>query len=44
MSYDTKRQLVYGLVSLVLTTLAAKLAVYITDMLIGKPPDQIAEK
>jgi uncharacterized membrane-anchored protein len=39
MDYQMKRQIVYGLVSLVLTTLAAKLAVYITDRIVGKQED-----
>ncbi len=39
MDYPTKRRIVYGLISLLLTTLAAKAADYITDWIVGKPAE-----
>jgi len=36
MNDDMKRKLVYGLISLALSLLATRLAVYLTDMLLGK--------
>ena len=36
MSDDMKRRIVYGLLSLVLSLIATRLAVYLTDMLLGK--------
>lgn len=41
MNYEMKRQIVYGLLSLVLSTLAAWLAAYITRKVLGEPPDQM---
>lgn len=38
---DTKRRLVQGLLSLVLTALAARLAVYLTNKLFGEPQEQL---
>lgn len=35
-----KRQLVFGILSLVLTSLAAWMASYITDKILGEAPDQ----
>lgn len=37
MDDDTKRRLVYGLLSLVLSALAARLALYITNKVLGEP-------
>jgi uncharacterized membrane-anchored protein len=37
MEQDTKRQLVYGLISLVLVAVANRLAMYITNKLLGEP-------
>ena len=34
---DTKRRVVYGLLSLLLTAIATRLAVYITNMILGEP-------
>lgn len=36
MNDDMKRRIVYGLLSLALSLLATRLAVYLTDMLLGK--------
>jgi hypothetical protein len=36
MNDDMKRRLVYGLISLALSLLAARIAVYLTDKLLGK--------
>ncbi len=38
---EMKRRLLVGLLSLLLTTLAARLAVYITDLILG--PEEKAE-
>lgn len=37
MDYDTKRKLVYGLLSLVLSALATRIALYLTNRIIGEP-------
>jgi uncharacterized membrane-anchored protein len=37
MEQDTKRQLVYGLISLILSAIATRLALYITNKLLGEP-------
>lgn len=37
MEEDTKRQLVYGLISLILSAIATRLALYITNKLLGEP-------
>ncbi len=37
MEQDTKRQLVYGLLSLVLTAIATRLAMYLTNKILGEP-------
>lgn len=37
MDDDTKRRLLYGLLSLVLTAIATRLAVYITNRILGEP-------
>ena len=42
MDNDLKRRLVYGLLSLVLTSLAAWLATYLTNKLLGEP-EQITD-
>lgn len=39
MDDDTKRRLVYGLLSLVLSALATRLAVYLTNRILGEPDD-----
>jgi len=36
MNDDFKRRLVYGLLSLALSLIATRLALYLTDMLLGK--------
>jgi hypothetical protein len=36
MNDDMKRRIVYGLLSLALSLIATRLAVYLTDMLLGK--------
>jgi hypothetical protein len=36
MNDDMKRRIVYGLLSLALSLLATRLAIYLTDMLLGK--------
>jgi hypothetical protein len=38
MDDDLRRRLVYGLLSLVLSALAARLAVYLTNKILGDPP------
>lgn len=40
MDDDLKRRIVYGIISLVLTSLAAWLATYITNKILGEPPEQ----
>jgi hypothetical protein len=40
MDDETKRRLVYGLISLLLTTLAAWLATRITNKLLGEPQSE----
>jgi uncharacterized membrane-anchored protein len=37
MENDTKRQLVYGLISLILSAIATRLALYITNKILGEP-------
>ncbi|HEX6289234.1 MAG TPA: hypothetical protein VFZ66_08590 [Herpetosiphonaceae bacterium] len=37
MEQDTKRQIVYGLLSLILTAIATRLAVYLTNKILGEP-------
>lgn len=37
MENDTKRQIVYGLISLILSAIATRLALYITNKLLGEP-------
>lgn len=37
MEADTKRQLVYGLISLILSAIATRLALYITNKILGEP-------
>jgi hypothetical protein len=37
MDEETKRRLLYGLLSLVLSALAARLALYITNKILGDP-------
>ncbi len=39
MEDDLKRRLVYGLFSLVLSALATRLAVYLTNKILGEPAD-----
>lgn len=41
MDDDLKRRVVYGVISLVLTSLAAWLATYLTNRILGEPPEQI---
>jgi len=41
MNDDMKRRLVYGLLSLALSLLATRLAVYLTDMLLGKEETEL---
>ena len=41
MNDDTKRRLVFGLISLALSLLATRLAVYLTDMLLGKQETEL---
>ena len=40
MNDDTKRRLVYGLLSLVLSALATRLALYLTNKLLGEPEEE----
>lgn len=39
MEEDTKRQLVYGLISLILSAIATRLALYITNKILGEPSE-----
>ncbi|HWQ15305.1 MAG TPA: hypothetical protein VNL77_21070 [Roseiflexaceae bacterium] len=39
MDDDLRRRLVYGLISLVLSALAARLALYLTNKILGKPDE-----
>ncbi|WP_276522264.1 hypothetical protein [Kallotenue papyrolyticum] len=39
MDNDLKRRLVYGLLSMVLGIIATRLAVYLTNKLLGEPED-----
>jgi uncharacterized membrane-anchored protein len=39
MDDDLRRRLLYGLLSLVLSALAARLALYITNRILGEPQD-----
>lgn len=39
MNDDTKRRLVYGVLSLVLSAIATRLALYITNKLLGEPDE-----
>ena len=39
MDDETKRRLVYGLLSLVLGAIATRLAMYLTNRLLGEPED-----
>jgi hypothetical protein len=41
MNDDMKRRLVYGLLSLALSLVATRLAVYLTDMLLGKEEGEL---
>jgi hypothetical protein len=41
MNDDMKRRIVYGLLSLALSLLATRLAVYLTDMLLGKEETEL---
>jgi hypothetical protein len=41
MNDDMKRRIVYGLLSLVLSLIATRLAVYLTDMLLGKEETEL---
>jgi hypothetical protein len=41
MNDEMKRRLVYGLLSLVLSALATRLALYLTDKLLGKPEEDL---
>lgn len=41
MNDDMKRRIVYGLLSLALSLLATRLAVYLTDMLLGKEENDL---
>jgi hypothetical protein len=41
MNNDTKRRIVFGLLSLVLSLLATRLAVFLTDMLLGKEENEL---
>jgi hypothetical protein len=41
MNDDVKRRIVYGLLSLALSLLATRLAVYLTDMILGKEETEL---
>ncbi len=41
MDDDTKRRLVYGLLSLVLGAIATRLAMYLTNRILGEPVDGV---
>ncbi len=39
MDQDIQRRLVYGLISLVLSALATRLAIYLTNKILGEPEE-----
>ena len=41
MNDDTKRRLVYGVLSLVLSALATRLALFLTNKLLGEPEESL---
>jgi hypothetical protein len=41
MDDDTKRRLVYGLLSLILGAIATRLAMYLTNRILGEPVDGV---
>jgi hypothetical protein len=41
MNDEMKRRIVYGLISLALSLIATRLAVYLTDMLLGKEESEL---
>jgi hypothetical protein len=41
MDEDMKRRIVYGVLSLALSLLATRLAVYLTDKILGKPEGEL---
>jgi len=41
MNDEMKRRIVYGLISLALSLIATRLAVYLTDMLLGKEENEL---
>jgi hypothetical protein len=41
MNDEMKRRIVYGLLSLALSLIATRLAVYLTDMLLGKEENEL---
>lgn len=41
MDYETKRRLVYGLLSLALSALATRVALFLTNKIIGEPEDEL---
>jgi hypothetical protein len=41
MDEDTKRRLVYGLLSLILGAIATRLAMYLTNRILGEPEDGV---
>lgn len=41
MDDETKRRLLNGLINLILGAIAAKLATYITNRILGEPPEQL---
>lgn len=43
MNDDLKRRLLYGVLSLVLSALATRLALYLTNKILGEPEEQLSE-
>lgn len=41
MDNDTKRRIVYGLLSLLLSALATRLALFLTNKILGEPEDTL---
>ncbi len=42
MDQDIQRRLVYGLISLVLSAIATRLAIYLTNKILGEPDEEDA--
>lgn len=43
MNEDMKRRLLYGVLSLMLSALATRLALFLTNKILGEPEEQLAD-